>query len=111
MIRAVFFKAEGKLSGFELSGHAGAGEMGRDVVCAAVSSSAQLVCNALTDHLCVNAQADVSGNTLTLRLKDGCPECSVKLLDAFLSHLGFISEEYPGRIGIVIKRRINVKGR
>ncbi|UKI17438.1 MAG: ribosomal-processing cysteine protease Prp [Ruminococcus sp.] len=43
---------------FSLSGHAGWGESGSDVVCASVSSAAELVCNTVTDFF--NDEAEVS---------------------------------------------------
>ena len=40
---------EGTVLGFSLQGHAGCGEAGGDIVCAAVSSAAYLTVNTLTD--------------------------------------------------------------
>ena len=40
---------EGTVLGFSLQGHAGCGEAGQDIVCAAVSSAAYLTVNTLTD--------------------------------------------------------------
>lgn len=100
MIKAVFFKKDGCLSGFSLSGHAGYGESGEDIVCAAVSSGAELVCNTITDFYGDNAEVGVHENELILRLKSGCGEYSVKLIESFRTHLGFIAEEFPGSIRI-----------
>lgn len=103
MIKAVFYTENGRLSGFSLSGHAGCGAAGNDVACAAVSSAAELTCNTITDFFGDEAEAGVSENTLTLRLKnEGC-EYSRKLLESFKTHLGFISEEYPRSIQIIVK--------
>ena len=55
--------SEGLLQGFLMEGHAGAGEAGQDVVCAAISSAAYLVVNTLTDICHVTP--------LTLRAEEG----------------------------------------
>lgn len=100
MIKAVFFKDNGRLSGFSLSGHAGYGTSGNDIACASVSSAAELVCNTITDFFGDEAEVRVLDNRLILRLKSGCGEASVKLIESFHAHLGFISEEFPRSIGI-----------
>ena len=102
MIKAVFLKNNGHLSGFSLSGHAGWGTSGNDVACASVSSAAELVCNTITDFFGDEATVEVTENKLELKLK-GSGESSVKLLDSFYTHLGFISEEFPRSINISVK--------
>lgn len=102
MITAVFKKAGDRLTGFTVSGHAMQGRAGNDVCCAAVSSAAMLVCNALTDFLGSEAKADCGENTLSLDLEKGSRE-AYRLLEAFYTHLEFIGEEYPGGIRVITK--------
>ncbi|MCI7767419.1 MAG: ribosomal-processing cysteine protease Prp [Oscillospiraceae bacterium] len=103
MIKAVFYTENGRLCGFSLSGHAGYGTAGNDVACSAVSSAAELTCNTITEFFGDDADVSVSENTLTLRLKnEGC-ENSRRLMESFKAHLGFISEEFPRSIQIIIK--------
>lgn len=47
----VFVTPEGIILGFEIFGHSGYDEHGKDIVCAAVSSSAYMVINTLSDVL------------------------------------------------------------
>jgi uncharacterized protein YsxB (DUF464 family) len=104
MIKAVFFtENNGRLSGFSLSGHAGCGTAGNDVACAAVSSAAELTCNTVTDFFGDEADVSAEENMLTLRLKNNGCGYSEKLIESFKTHLGFISEEYPRSIQIIIK--------
>ena len=103
MIKAVFYRKHDLLRGFSVSGHSGYAESGSDIVCAAVSSAVQLTCNTITDFFGDEAEVRVLENTLTLRLKnEGCGY-SEKLLESFKAHLGFISEEYPRSIQIIVK--------
>ena len=103
MIRAVFFKRDGHLSGFSVSGHSGLGTQGNDICCASVSSAAELVVNTITDFFGCEADVSVLENELVLELKSS-HEGAVKLLDSFKVHLGFIAEEFPR--GIKISERV-----
>ena len=106
MIKAVFYRhnSDGRaeaLCGFSVSGHAGYGTEGNDIVCAAVSSAVMLVCNAVTDHLNASARVDVEENRITLTLKeDNVP--AQQLLEAFYGHMEIIAEEH-GRVKIEVK--------
>ncbi len=94
MLRAVFRRKNGAFSGFEISGHAGYGAEGNDIVCAAVSSCTMLVCNAVTENFGANAEVNVKENCITLRLNDNGGEAAEKLLEAFFEHLTAIAEDY-----------------
>lgn len=80
-------------SAFEISGHAGYGEEGSDVVCAGVSSCTMLVCNCITESFKANADVTVEENRITLRILE-YDEPSVRLLSAFYQHLKVLSEDY-----------------
>lgn len=49
MIKITFFKNKNFLTGFEVSGHSGFAEQGKDIVCAAVSGMTQMVVVGLTE--------------------------------------------------------------
>lgn len=97
MIVAKFFCREGYPRGFAVSGHAGFAEAGSDIVCAAVTSAVQLVCNTITDVLCEEAQVAVEEDRITLRLDDGA--CAAQgLLEGLYLHLQILQEQYPGHV-------------
>ena len=52
--------ASGEIVGFSIDGHAGFGEAGTDIVCAAVSSAAYMTVNTITEVL--HADAHVSAD-------------------------------------------------
>ena len=93
MLKAVFHKKDTDFCGFEISGHAGYGTEGNDIVCAAVSSCTMLVCNCVTENFKSNAEVNVEENRITLRLSER-DEAAVKLLSAFYEHLEMISRDY-----------------
>ncbi|MGN0643306.1 MAG: ribosomal-processing cysteine protease Prp [Huintestinicola sp.] len=101
MIKAVFFRKNGQLSGFDLSGHAGYADRGYDIVCASVSSAAQLVMNTVTEHFKADALAEAYEDRLYLMVISSC-DASFKLIESMHEHLGFIAEEFAGTISITI---------
>ena len=100
MIRVRYKTADGLLIGFSLSGHAGAGEYGQDIVCAAVSSAAYMTANTITDI--VGATADITVDegymdfTVTHRITE-----SQEVLSGFRLHLQALAEQYPKRIQLL----------
>ena len=103
MLKCVFrlgeFEGEKKFSGFEISGHAGYGEAvseyeGNDIVCAAVSSCAMLVCNCITENFGEKAEVSVEENRITLTLTEKPDKAAVQLLSAFYGHLEILSKDY-----------------
>lgn len=100
MIRAVFEK-EG--TAFTLSGHAGYADAGADIVCAAVSAMANLVCNAAEAF---GAQAEIhaeeEGGRLSYRLTNRCKEAE-RLLAVFREELRQLESQYPENVRLQIK--------
>ena len=99
MIRAVFFGSKGILTGFELSGHAGLAERGRDVACAAVSSAVQLTVNLLDEF---GFKPDVKVGNDLIRCEVGEGDISSRILSRLKQHFEAILEEFPKTIKITI---------
>lgn len=98
MIRAVF-----KKEGFTLSGHAGYADAGADIVCAAVSAMANLVCNAAEAFGAVaEIHAEEEGAKLSYRLTERCEEAE-KLLAVFREELRELENQYPKNIRVEIQ--------
>lgn len=97
MIRAVFNR---DFSGFSLDGHAGYAEEGSDIVCAAVSSMANLVCNAAEAF---GADAEITEGTddayLSYHLLSE-NEQAVRLLSVFYNELKELETLYPDYIRV-----------
>lgn len=100
MIRAEFYGSEGKLIGFKLSGHAGLAENGKDVACAAVSSSVQLMIN-LLDELERFTEVKVGTDTIKCIVK-APDDVSSRMLHQLRCHFEAILEEFPKTINIII---------
>ncbi len=93
MLKAVFYKQGSSFTGFSVSGHAGYGTEGNDIVCASISSAVMLVCNTVTDFFNARADVEVKENEITLLLKeDNVP--AEQLIESFRQHMVFIAEEH-----------------
>lgn len=97
MITAVFYKKDGKLSGFRVIGHAGYADYGYDIVCASVSSAVQLTANLITENFGISAEASAENDTVTLMVAETCEEAS-KIIDGLRMHLELLSEEFENTI-------------
>ena len=100
MTRAVFRTANGLLCGFSLSGHAGDGVRGEDIVCAAISSAAYLTVNTRTDVCGCKAQPKQRDGFLQIELTGGDVQRGQDLLRGLKLHLEQLQEQYPKRIQV-----------
>ena len=100
MINASFLRSGGRLSGFSVTGHAGYGDEGTDIVCAGVSSAVMLICNAVTVVYGIGADVSIRENEISLR-SDGSGDAD-RLISALQLHLEALSEEYPENISVNI---------
>ena len=101
MISVRFFQRQGKLSGVTVSGHAGYGEYGRDIVCASVTSAVQLTANGITEILKIPCDVRMEANRISLTLDRQDGE-AVHFLQALQLHLTVLSEDYPNTITILV---------
>lgn len=93
MTIAEFFVKNGEIGGFRVSGHAGHGDHGNDVVCASVSSAVMLTANLITDYFGISADVSAEGDTITL--KSRAPQRELhSLCKGLMEHLNCIAEDY-----------------
>ena len=101
MIRVRFQTVQDRLCGFRISGHAGAGAAGEDIVCAAVSSAAYMTANTITEILQIPARILVRNGHMRLRISpDRADECQ-EILAGLRLHLQALQEQYPTGIQLM----------
>ena len=93
MLKAVFFKRDGGFSGFSVSGHAGYGTAGNDIVCAAVTSAVELTCNTITEFLGAAASVEVLENEVRLTLEEESVPAR-QLIASLFAHIEYIAQEH-----------------
>ena len=100
MIRVRFKTADDLLVGFHLSGHAGAGDYGQDIVCAAVSSAAYMTANTVTEIVGATADITVDDGYMSVKVTDKIADCQ-DILSGFQLHLQAMQEQYPKRVHLM----------
>ena len=98
MIKIRFTTRKNTILGFELKGHAGYGEHGQDIVCAAVSSAAYMVANTLTEIMCLTPEISVSEGEMSVKLTSDQALRASDLMQGFSLHLRELEEQYPNNI-------------
>ena len=101
MIRVRFMTADGLLTGFSLSGHAGMGEHGQDIVCASVSSAALMTANTITEIIGATADVATGDGHLSVTVTSRIQNCQ-DVLSGFRLHIQAHAEEYPKAVQLMI---------
>ncbi len=95
MIRATFSRRpDGTCTGFTLTGHAGSGEYGKDIVCAAVSALAIHTANAIERYTKTPVKSEARSGYLKLRFREAPDEKADLLVRAFAESLRELQTEY-----------------
>ncbi|MCH5189506.1 MAG: ribosomal-processing cysteine protease Prp [Oscillospiraceae bacterium] len=100
MTKVKFFCSGGTVSGFEISGHTGAGEAGQDIVCSAVSSAAYLVANTVLEVQKIKADAVVRDGYMKFVIPNENLSETKVLTDGLVLHLTELQSQYPQHIKI-----------
>ncbi len=97
MIRAEFFaNAQGEILGFSITGHAGLGEEGEDILCAAVSSAAYMTANTVLEILRITpVSLRVEEGDMLFRVAERDARPCMTLFSGFKLHLLGLEEQYP----------------
>lgn len=113
MIKAEFLNYAGGYVGFSVSGHAGAGEYGHDIVCSAVTSAVMLTVNTITDFLFSEADSKIGQNKVMFVLKNPDSATAIaarQVIASFKAHLEEIAKDKKGTIQITEKEVKSRKG-
>ena len=94
MIRVTLLSRGNRLCGFDIQGHAGQAEQGRDIVCAAVSSAAYLTANTLSEVCGCRVAARESEGRLCVRVSSNEDAAQIPLRGLRL-HLEGLIAQYP----------------
>ena len=95
MTTVTFYRTQdGRLSAVDLLGHAGYAEEGEDIVCAAISSSVQLVHALLYDVQRIAVDTLIEGAHIRLTLPHDQLDAGQDGLSAFRLHLTELAENY-----------------
>lgn len=87
-----------KINSFTISGHSNFEDLGKDIVCAAVSSAALMACNTITEICNINAKITQDDGFLKLEINNENLEKSQQILQGLKLHLDELAKLYPQHI-------------
>lgn len=101
MIRIVFNGADGRIDGFQVSGHgtADGNDFEGSIVCAAVSSAVYLTVNTLTEIIGAKVSVSDSGDEFKVAVLSDSSK-SQPTLQGLRLHCTALCEQYPKRMKI-----------
>lgn len=103
MTSVIFFETDRGLTGFEISGHSGAGESGYDIVCSAISSAAIMAANTLSEILQLDVKQKVEEGYLYIEVSQ-IPKAQ-DILRGLELHLKELQAQYPKNLTVSYRRK------
>jgi uncharacterized protein YsxB (DUF464 family) len=107
MTTVTFRTEDGRITGFDSTGHSGYAEEGEDIVCAGITSAIRLVATTINDVLGLAASVKVNEETTTIsfRLPGGLSEMDEhtcqNLLTGLMVYFTELRDEFPENIEIL----------
>ena len=96
----IFSQADGKISGFAVTGHSGTAERGQDIVCAGVSSLTQTALLGIMEYLHREVDYDIASGKLTVRLQSAPDDLTEAIMQSMLLGLMEIQKLSPEAVRI-----------
>ena len=94
-------QADGKVSGFTVTGHSGTAERGQDIVCAGVSALTQTALLGMMEYLHREVDYDIASGKLSVRLKGVPDDLTEAILQSMLLGLAEIQKLSPEAVRIL----------
>ncbi len=95
-----FLNADGRMSGFEVTGHSGTAAHGQDIICAGVSSLSQTALLGLGEHLGREVDFKAASGELFVKLKGEPDELTEAILQTMLLGIREIEKIAPHAVKI-----------
>ncbi len=105
MIVAEFFRKNGEITGFKVSGHAGYDMFGKDIVCAGVSALTQSALLGLDRCAKRRFDLDIASGKLTMDLEGKPDTLTQAILETMFLGLVEIAGNYPKSVRVEEHRR------
>ncbi len=97
----IFTEADGKTSGFEVTGHAGTAAHGKDIVCAGVSSLSQSALLGVGEYLKRDVDYRAASGDLYVKLKEAPDELTEAIFQTMLLGIREIAKIAPHAVRIL----------
>lgn len=111
MTQSKFYSTAGIITGFEIKGHSGVEQRGKDIVCAAVSSAAYMTVNTITEQYGIEAAVSEKDGFLRVMLPVKDAKRCQELMKGFCFHLKELQKQYPHNIIVIYGGVIHVENK
>ncbi|MCX7780829.1 MAG: ribosomal-processing cysteine protease Prp [Negativicutes bacterium] len=105
IVAKIFRNSEGKIFGYDITGHANTAPHGQDIVCAGVAALSQTAVLGLERHLGRRIELDIASGKLAARLIDPPDALTDAVLESMVLGLREISSLYPKSVRLSEYRR------
>lgn len=107
MTKITIFKKNGKIWSYQIKGHSGFAEEGKDIVCSAISTAAQMTLLGLEDVLNMKVESDIQDGYLQVRVLEKFEDKTVQVLMITLEEtLKQIAKEYAKFVKMEVKEDV-----
>lgn len=107
MTKITIFKKEGKIWSYQIKGHSGFAEEGKDIVCSAISTASQMTLLGLEDVLNLKVESDIQDGYMQVKVLDDFQNESVQILMKTLEKtLEHFAKEYAKFVKMEVKENV-----
>ena len=107
MTKITIFKKEGKIWSYQIKGHSGFAEEGKDIVCSAISTASQMTLLGLEDVLNLKVESDIQDGYMQVKVLDDFENESVQILMKTLEKtLEHFAKEYAKFVKMEVKENV-----
>ncbi|MCD7723914.1 MAG: ribosomal-processing cysteine protease Prp [Clostridiales bacterium] len=100
MTTVEFYAANGLLTGFKASGHAGRAQSGQNIVCAFISSACEMAANTISEIIALPCETNVSPGLLEIKI-NGSAGAAQDVLNGLKLHLTELQKDYEKEINVI----------
>lgn len=106
MTKIVIFKKNELIWAYQIKGHSGFEEEGKDIVCSAISTSAQMALVGLKEVLKLEVESDIHDGYMQVKLSDFENEKAQAILKAMELTLEDISKNYSQFVKLEVRKDV-----
>ncbi len=107
MTKITIFKKEGKIWSYQIKGHSGFAEEGKDIVCSAISTAGQMTLLGLREVLSVKIESDVQDGYMQVKVLDNFEDQSVQvLMNTFEKTIEHFAKEYAKYVKMEVRKNV-----
>lgn len=107
MTKITIFKKEGKIWSYQVKGHSGYAEEGKDIVCSAISTAAQMTLLGLKEVVKVDLESDIQDGYMQVKVLKSFEDEKVQILmETFEKTIEGFAKDYAKFIKVEVRKDV-----